>query len=303
MSSLPAKLWCSAALWAAAASLSWGQQYSFNDGYLLNAALLDPSFAGQLDHRFAMGYQQKWIGIEGAPRSMAFAGDFNTKNFNLQASLLGDQAGPLTRVTPSVTLAKTIQLDDYQKLSFGLKMGVDNWNIDYSKPELDVPIDPAFSLGNQTLTLPNFGFGLSYNFKDWAYIGFSTLDLSSRGWSPLTTVPSHRHVFAGVNVPVVNKSTTLRLSAVFNQVQNAPVDANYHAILAHKTIGAGGLVLSPKDGIGIALSTASNRPYRVFYNYTYPLNPLQAFTRQSHTIGLSLTPKRKPCSIAGPRYF
>lgn len=303
MYSLRAKLWRSAALWAAAATLAFGQQYSFNDGYLLNAAFLDPSFAGQLDHRFSMGYQQKWLGIEGAPRSFQFAGDFNFKNFNVQGALLGDQAGPLTRVTPSVTVAKTIQLDDYQKLSFGFKMGLDSWNVDYNKPQLDVPIDPAFQLGNQTLTLPNFGFGLSYNFRDWAYVGFSTLDLSSRAWSPLTTVPPHRHLFAGINLPVSGKTTTLRLSAVINQVQNAPIDGNYHAILAHKSMGAAGLVFSPNDGLGIALSSASNKPYRVFYNYTYPLNPLNAFTRQSHTVGLSFTPKRKPCSIAGPRYF
>ena len=287
---------------AASCVLVWGQQSSFNDAYLLNPTLLDPSFAGQLDHQYAMGYQQKWVGIPGAPRSATFAGDFSTKNFGIQGALLTDQAGPLTRITPSVTVAKTIQLDKDQKLSFGLKGGLDNWSVDFSKPQLDVPIDPAFQLGQTSLILPNIGFGLSYNYKDVAYVGVSALDLASRAWSPLTTIPAHRHAFAGVNLPV-NKANKIRLSGVLNQVANAPLDLNVHAVWANEQWGAAGLVYSPSDGIGIALAAPSNKSYRLFYNYTYPLNPLQTITRQSHTIGLSFSPKLKPCSIAGPRYF
>lgn len=286
----------------ASSVLVWGQQSSFNDAYLLNPTLLDPSFAGQLDHQYAMGYQQKWVGIPGAPRSATFAGDFSTKNFGIQGALLTDQAGPLTRITPSVSVAKTIQLDKDQKLSFGLKGGLDNWSVDFSKPQLDVPIDPAFQLGQTSLILPNIGFGLSYNYKDVAYVGFSALDLSSKAWSPLTTIPAHRHLFAGANLPV-NKANTIRLSGVLNQVANAPLDVNVHAVWANEQWGAAGLVYSPSDGIGIALAAPSTKSYRLFYNYTYPLNPLQTITRQSHTIGLSFSPKLKPCSIAGPRYF
>jgi type IX secretion system PorP/SprF family membrane protein len=303
MFSLPANRRILLALCAVAANgIAWGQQSSFNDAYLMNPTLLDPSFAGQLDYQYAMGYQQKWIGIPGAPRSGTFAGDFSTKQFGIQGALLADQAGPLSRVTPSVSVAKTIQLDRDQKLSFGLKGGLDNWSVDFTKPQLDVPIDQAFQQGQTSILLPNIGFGLSYTYKDVAYIGFSALDLSSRAWSPLTSVPSHRHLFAGANIPV-NKTNKIRLSGVLNQVDNAPWDLNVHAVWANENWGAAGLVYSPSDGIGVALSAPSTKSYRLFYNYTYPLNPLQAISRQSHTIGISFSPKLKPCSIAGPRYF
>ena len=287
---------------SAANALAWGQQSSFNDAYLMNPTLLDPSFAGQLDHQFAMGYQQKWVGIPGAPRTATFAGDFNTKYFSIQGAVLADMAGPLTRVTPSLTLAKTIQLDQNQKLSFGIKGGIDNWSVDYTKPQLDVPIDPAFQLGQTSILLPSVGFGLSYTYRDFAYLGISALDLASQAWSPLTTVPSHRHLFAGANIPV-NNSNKIRLSGILNQVDNAPWDLNVHAVWANENWGAAGLVYSPSDGIGVALSAPSNSAYRWFYNYTHSLNPLQAVSRQSHTIGISFSPKLKPCSIAGPRYF
>jgi hypothetical protein len=88
MFSLPANRRILLALCAVAANgIAWGQQSSFNDAYLMNPTLLDPSFAGQLDYQYAMGYQQKWIGIPGAPRSGTFAGDFSTKQFGIQGAL------------------------------------------------------------------------------------------------------------------------------------------------------------------------------------------------------------------------
>ena len=289
----------------ALATLAFGaqaQQSALNDAYLLNPALLDPSYAGQLQHQFHLGFQQKWFGIEGAPRTMMAAGDFMWNGIGIQASVAVDEAGPVRRTTPGVTLAKTIQLADKQNLSFGFQGRLDSWLVDYTKPRINQIGDPVFHSVSSSGLRPNVGFGLTYSYDKLAYLGVSVLDVVSEGWSQFGQIRSHRHLYGGVNLPV-NSKNTLKLSAVANQTVGAPLDLNFHAILANDPLGAAGLVFSPNDGIGLSLSTPYDGAYRIYYSYVYPLNPLSVVTNQSHTIGLSFRPKLKPCSLQGPRYF
>jgi len=278
------------------------QQAALNDAYLLNPVLLDPSYAGQLQHQYHLGFQQKWFGIEGAPRTMFAAADFNWKGIGFQASVGIDEAGPVQRTTPGITMAKTVKLDGKQNLSFGLQARLDNWVVDFTKPRINQIGDPVFQSVQTTGIRPNMGFGLTYSYGKLAYLGVSVLDVVSEGWSEFDQIRSHRHLYGGVNLPM-NAKNTLKLSAVVNQTIGAPMDINLHAIVANDPLGAAGLVFSPNDGIGLSLSTPYDGAYRIYYNYVYPLNPLSVVTNQSHTIGLSFRPKLKPCSLQGPRYF
>ena len=278
------------------------QQAALNDAYLLNPALLDPSYAGQLQHQFHLGFQQKWFGIEGAPRTMFAAGDFMWKGIGIQASIGIDEAGPVQRTSPGLTLAKTVKLTQNQNLSFGIQGKLDSWMVDYTKPRINQVGDPVFQSVTSSGLRPNVGFGLTYSYAKLAYLGVSVLDVVGEGWSQFGQIRSHRHLYGGVNLPM-NAKNTLKLSAVANQTVGAPIDVNVHAIWANDPMGAAGLVFSPKDGIGLSLSTPYDGAYRIYYSYVYPLNPLSAVTNQSHTIGLSFRPKLKPCSLQGPRYF
>jgi type IX secretion system PorP/SprF family membrane protein len=289
----------------ALAALTFGaqaQQAALNDAYLLNPALLDPSHAGQLQHQFHLGFQQKWFGIEGAPRTLMAAGDFMWNGIGIQASIGVDEAGPVQRTSPSVTLAKSVKIDEKSNISFGFQGKLDSWMVDYTKPRINQIGDPAFQSVTSSGLRPNVGFGLTYSYTKLAYVGISVLDVVSEGWSDFEQIRSHRHLYGGVNLPV-NSKNTLKLSAVVNQTVGTPIDMNFHAILANDPLGAAGLVFSPNDGIGLSLSTPYDGAYRIYYSYVYPLNPLSVVTNQSHTIGLSFRPKLKPCSLQGPRYF
>jgi hypothetical protein len=124
------------------------QQAALNDAYLLNPALLDPSYAGQLQHQYHLGFQQKWFGVEGAPRTLMASGDFMWNGIGIQASIGVDEAGPVQRTTPGVTLAKSIKLNDQSNLSFGFQARVDSWLVDYTKPRINPQGDPAFQSGS-----------------------------------------------------------------------------------------------------------------------------------------------------------
>ena len=77
------------------------QQSALNDVYLFNPTVVDPTFAGQTQYQFHSAFQQKWVGVEGAPRTLALYGDFNIKTLGVHVGIQSDQAGPVTRTSPA----------------------------------------------------------------------------------------------------------------------------------------------------------------------------------------------------------
>jgi type IX secretion system PorP/SprF family membrane protein len=278
------------------------QQSALNDIYLFNPTVVDPTFAGQTQYHAHSAFQQKWVGIEGAPRTLAFYGDFMVKSLGIQVGIQSDQAGPVTRTSPMVNVAQTVQLAKDHQLSVGLRAQLDNWVVDYTKPR-NVLFDPVFQGITRSALNPNLGLGITYTYSDRAYIGASVLDMVGRGWSQDQPLYAHAHLFAGYFQPI-NKNTRLALSGVLNRTSNAPYDLNLHAAIQNTKIGSAGLLFSPGDGLGVALSAPATGPFKIYYHYIYPLNALQVLSNQSHTVGLSYRfTSKKDCALQGQRYF
>ena len=57
-------------------SLSSGQYNTGNTQYIFNPMLINPAFAGGNDAlNVSLFYGTKWVGVEGAPKTMAFSVD------------------------------------------------------------------------------------------------------------------------------------------------------------------------------------------------------------------------------------
>ena len=286
----------------AAGTAAQAQQSALNDVYLFNPTVVDPTFAGQTQYQLHSAFQQKWVGVEGAPRTLAFYGDFNIKTLGVHVGIQSDQAGPVTRTSPTINVAQTVQLAKNHKLSVGLRAQVDNWVVDYTKPR-NVLFDPVFQGITRSALNPNLGLGLTYTYSDRFYVGASVLDMVGRGWTQDQPLYAHAHLFAGYYQPL-NRNTRLALSGVVNRTSNAPLDVNLHAVVQNSKIGSAGLIFSPGDALGFALSAPSAGPLKLYYHYLYPLNPLQVLSNQSHTLGLSYRIKtKKDCALQGQRYF
>jgi len=291
------------ALMALAVGISaQAQQSALNDVYLFNPTVVDPTFAGQTQYQMHAAFQQKWLGIEGAPRTFALYGDFNLKSLGIHAGIQSDQAGPVSRTSPMINVAQTVTLAKNHRLSVGLRAQVDNWVVDYTKPR-NVLFDPVFQGITRSTLNPNLGLGMTYLYSDRFYLGASVLDMVGRGWSQDQPLYAHAHLFAGYFHPI-NRTTRVALSAVVNRTSNAPYDVNLHAMLQNEKFGSLGALYSPGDGLGFALSAPLAESFKLYYHYIYPLNPLQLLSNQSHTIGISYRIKtQKDCALQGQRYF
>jgi len=278
------------------------QQSALNDIYLFNPTVVDPTFAGQTQYQVHSAFQQKWVDVEGAPRTLSLFGDFNIKTLGVHVGIQSDQAGPVTRTSPFVNVAQTVQLAKDHKLSVGLRAQLDNWVVDYTKPR-NVVFDPVFQGITRSALNPNLGLGITYLYSDRFYVGASVLDMVGKGWSQDQPLYAHAHVYAGYFHPI-NRTTRVALSGVVNRTSNAPYDVNLHVLLQNEKMGSAGLLYSPGDGLGFALAAPLHESFKLYYHYIYPLNPLQALSNQSHTIGISYRMKiQKDCALQGQRYF
>lgn len=138
-------------------------QTVYNPGAIGNQEVLTANFL----------YRKSWIAFpEGAPSTQFFSAHAPLKNPHVALGVLleHDAIGATNYTGIYFNYAYRIYLG-MNTLAFGLKAGVTNSSQKYIDLLEDVP-DPAFSENNQSFTLPNFGFGVSYyGRKYWA--GFS----------------------------------------------------------------------------------------------------------------------------------
>jgi type IX secretion system PorP/SprF family membrane protein len=152
---------------------SYSQQDSQFTQYMYNTININPAYAGSRGNLSMFGlYRTQWIGLDGAPVTSILS--MNTplvdSRLGLGASLINDRIGPTTTNSISADLSYTINTSEDWKLSFGMKVTANLFNLDASK------LNPAevsqITLQNYNTFNPNIGAGIYWH-SDKAYLGFS----------------------------------------------------------------------------------------------------------------------------------
>lgn len=157
----------------------FGQQDSQFTQYMYNMSIINPAYATSDFNNLNTGllHRQQWLGIEGSPKNTTFFAHYAADDYNeLGVSLFNDNIGDgvLKENKFSVDYAHIINIDDYSKLSFGIKAGFNMLNINFNGFELesgDQYSDDLFA-NNENLFFPNVGAGVFYFTKN-SYLGFS----------------------------------------------------------------------------------------------------------------------------------
>ncbi|MBS1638013.1 MAG: type IX secretion system membrane protein PorP/SprF [Bacteroidetes bacterium] len=104
--------------------------------YQFNQMVINPAYAGSRDALSAVvDVRQQWSGFDGAPRTQAFSlhGPLKKKRIGLGLSGYSDQIGPKKIVAVYGSFAYILPITNKLKLSFGLRGGMVNYNIDWNK--------------------------------------------------------------------------------------------------------------------------------------------------------------------------
>jgi len=289
------------------ASSAFAQQDPMYTQFFSNKIVVNPAYAGTRDAISLVDlFRNQWQGFGGAPKTTTLSVHTPIRSINsgVGLSLIYDQIGIQRSFNFKFAYAYHL------KTSLGtLSMGLDGqvkkqdmlWN--QSNPlesgDLEIPY------GQNSLTLPNFGFGL-YLFEDNYYVGLSAPKLleNATNYNDAGQSFQRRHFFAmaGVIVPV-NKNFQLKPAILAKYEFNSPLelDLNVMAIFNQKFWFGG--TYRTNDSFDLITQYHMSNNLRIGYSYDFTLTKLSRVNSGSHEIMIGFDFNKKKRGIYNPRYF
>lgn len=160
----------------ASVNFSFSQQDPQFTQYMYNTQVINSGYMGSKD---ALGlgllYRTQWAGFDGAPKTGTFTLHSPVgllKRMALGLSIVSDKIGPSDKTNFVVDYSYSLILSEQSRLSFGLKGGLDIFNVDYTKLNLYDGADPQFQDNIDNKIIPQVGAGIYFN-TDRFYAGLS----------------------------------------------------------------------------------------------------------------------------------
>ncbi|MGB0915337.1 MAG: PorP/SprF family type IX secretion system membrane protein [Crocinitomicaceae bacterium] len=110
-----------------------------------------------------MIFRNQWLGVEGAPTTIAFNGQYEiNEDHAVGLNIYHDRIGVHNTTSFSAQYAYRAHLDNVRSFSFGLSLGADNVVNDLAASQTSIIGDPVFSTSYSSLFF-NGSFGIYYN--------------------------------------------------------------------------------------------------------------------------------------------
>lgn len=290
---------------------TFSQQLIENSLYLFNALNYNPGYSGTRDATtFSLVHRQQWTGIDGAPVStfLTAHGPTHKDYLSWGLSLSNEEMGVTNVFSGFANLAYRIQLNEKRDfLSFGLRVGISNFNINTSLLEA---LDPEYIRNHDIKNQVQFNAGVGlYYYGVKHFLGFSALNLLEK--SVLDNVDdsipgfrtiNHFYVTGGY---VFDLSNNVKMKPYFlvKIAPGAPLGPEVHLdFLFGDRLWLGGMFRHEKTA-GLKILYNINEKFRFGYAYDYIFHELSQFTGGSHEFMLSYDFEFIERKFKSPRYF
>jgi len=143
--------------------------------YMHNPVSINPAYAGSRGTmNFVAMHRQQWVGMDGAPKTLSLSVNSPFLNYNvgIGLSLLHDEIGPVKQTGIYADYSYHLKVTTGIKLAFGLKGGVNIYDINLLALQGAQNDDQISMNGYQKMYLPNVGIG-TYLYSDRFYVGLS----------------------------------------------------------------------------------------------------------------------------------
>lgn len=291
-----------AALVAGLATTAQAQQIFRRSQFLVNPYLSNPAVAGTLpESPISASFRNQWTGFDGAPRTNTISAHTSLPNrFGIGGVIYSDNTGgAIQQSGVELTGSYTIDLNNYDAVSFGLSLMASQWSFDNDLEVWDVE-DPALQWGmEQSMSLDaNFGmmiFGDAYSF------GFAIPQLlqAKSGLNPsnLSTTNNDnslfRHFrFMGRYVYDVNKDFSIETAGLvrFTAVTPAQLDVYVKGRYAQ----AAWLMFGFRAGDAVLVGAGFDiDQFGLAYTYDITSTDARLFSPHTHEITLTYFMPRK----------
>ncbi|KFF11956.1 PorP/SprF family type IX secretion system membrane protein [Flavobacterium hydatis] len=289
-------------------TVGFAQQDAQFTQYMYNTININPAYAGSRGALSIFGlYRTQWVGLDGAPETSSFSvnSPINNSNLGLGISLVNDKIGPTNENNLSVDLSYTISTSPNYKLSFGIKVTGNLFNLDVNKLNPANQGDPQFqNLDN--VFKPNIGAGV-YLHSDKAYIGLSVPNFIETDRYSDNDIAIYKdrinYYFMAGYVLDLGSEVKFKPAGLFKMVEGAPLQADISAsfILIDKfVVGVAYRWSAALSGmVGFQVSSG----LYIGYGYDRETTNLTNFNSGSHEIFLRYEFFNKRNSITEPRFF
>ena len=284
----------------------FAQQDAMFTQYMFNTLSVNPGYAGSADMLSINAISRhQWISIAGAPttQTLVLHGPIKSQKLGVGLSVVNDKIGPTKDLSFYGDFSYRLKLSEKSSLSFGLKGGINNLNVDLESLGGTEANDPAFQ-GSVTQLKPNFGFGLYYRTPK-AYLGLSAPKLLQNQFSSgSTSLLQNRHYFliAGL-VTKLSESLAFKPTFLAKYAVNTPVSLDFTANFIIKDKVWLGAMYRLQDAVGGIVQLQLSKQLRLGYAYDYALSELRGYTGGTHEIMLNYDFNFPKDGLVSPRYF
>lgn len=288
--------------------VSYAQQDAQFTQYMYNTININPAYAGSRGFMslFAL-HRTQWVGLDGAPVTNSFS--INTpignSKIGVGISFLNDRIGPTNENEISADVSYSIRTSESFRLSFGLKVTANVFNLDVSRLNPVSQNDPQFQNLNNSFT-PNFGAGL-YLHSEKTYIGLSVPNFIESNKYDSNSVAMFKekmnyYLIAG-HVFDIGENLKFKPSLLTKIVTGAPlqVDVSGNFLISKKFVIGGAYrwsaAFSAMTGFQISEGIF------VGYGYDKETTNLANYNSGSHEIFLRFELSKTYSKITSPRFF
>ena len=316
------KKFIATAIFSLAVLFCFAQQEQQYTQFFYNKLSLNPGYAGSYDAGCLTGiYRNQWIGLEGAPKTIALSFDTPLLNKRVGAGLNinNHTIGIQQRLTIDGVYAYRVRLGQ-GTLGIGVQGSIRYIANDYSDDRLkateSISSDGGIPVGEQSKYVPNFGAGLYYSTPKF-YIGVSAprflnnnIDFNDLNGEVLSREVDHLYVMAGLLIKISDKAD-LQPQVLLKNASDSPFDAdlNLNLIFNKKyTIGAtyrtGGDTGSFGESIDLLASAYLTDHFMFGLSYDITLSDLKDYNNGSIEAVLRYCfGKSEGEDIINPRFF
>lgn len=300
------------ALFALLPFVARAQQDPMYSMYMWNLMTIMPGYAGSNDVLNVTAVSRaQWTSIQGAPVTHALSAHapVNKRGLSAGLSVVNDKIGRLNTTSIFTDVAYRIKLDRKTRLSFGMKMGMNQFTMNNTQVENTDPNDPLFASNRVGAWTPNFGFGLFLHSKK-SYIGVSVPKILRNYLGSNTTEGERQtfgreatHVFITgghvIQLGTVKFKPTFLLKVSEGSAISTDLSANF-LFMDKVWVGAAYRI---KDAVTAITSLRITDQFRVGYAYDMGMSRLGTRLRSSHEVMISYDPVFTRERVRSPRYF
>ncbi len=287
---------------------SFGQQDPQFTHYMYNTMVVNPGYTGARGHLSGiLLHRSQWVGLDGAPRTQSLGIHSPVgENVGLGLSVVNDKLGPSTETFIDGNFSYTIPFENNRRLSFGIKAGVRNLNVDFSQGTIQESGDLVFQEDINNRYLGTLGAGLYYHTNDW-YVGlavpnFLTTKQYQDNDASIAIERLHYFLIAGY-VFDINNNLKFKPSAFMKAVPGAPVIFDISGnLLINEKITAG-LAYRWDDSVSALAGFQITDQLNIGYSFDYTTTELNKYNDGTHEIFLRWEFISIDKKLKSPRFF